>query len=511
MKVDGQLDNAQLENLADANPSPTPVGRVYVDTTTPGDETAKIFLKGAWREIILAQSSSLISQDSGKACTVNWATGLNQKVVLTDNCTISFSNPQEGQAHLLTVVQRATDLLASATAFAYTLNMSDQACGRDAYQPIPTLRSSEARTHVWFYSGTVEAAYATIHAGYAAPTTLPATLATAIDVHPDRDLVAFSRTSSPFMSSARFYDSGSTHFWNVVAPVAATAAAAQVVSCAYHPSGQMIVLASGTSPFVQMYPTDNYGIPSLTVFPDPATLPTGAAKAIGMHPTGSHVCVGHASSPFISVYPITNGFGVKLTDPASLPVAQVNAAQFCPQGDYLAVASQTTPFLEVYPFSTVSGFGAKLTAPSTLPSGGPPAALSGHGLAWNPAGTFLAVASSVTPYLFVYPFSRSSGTFGVPTTPFVTGAPAAVINAVAWSPCGNFLAAGNATSMYLYDMSAGAGLPSAAPVAFDSTGPAAQINGIVWSKDGRNIFLALNATPYVQAFRAPRKAKNYMK
>ena len=105
MKVLGQLEGAQLEQLA-ANPSTgVATGRMYMNIASPLAAVPYVYNGSSWEPITLGQSSAVISQNSGKAVTVDWSQGVQQLVILTDNCLISFSNPQSGRRHTLTVRQ----------------------------------------------------------------------------------------------------------------------------------------------------------------------------------------------------------------------------------------------------------------------------------------------------------------------------------------------------------------------------------------------------------------------
>lgn len=520
MKVDGWLEKAQFENIASGSPTPTPTGRIYTDTTVPTVAVPRFYNGTAWLPFLLGQSSALVAQSSGKAVTVNWANGLFQQVILNNHATISFSNPQSGQIHTLIVTQAATES-ASVTPWMFKFNMPDQLTRRTGYQPNGVLQSFESQLFSWFYTSSgLKPAYNTVPPVYSNPATLPTTLLTGIDLFPgslgsDTQLnrvgtVFGGRTSSPFGQSLRYYDGGAKFYWQKTDISTPTAAAAQLNNVAYHPDGHTLFGTSGTTPFLQAWGVDIYGVPNQNAYANPGTVPTGAAQCVAVSPSGAHVGVGHTTTPFVSVYPVNSGaFGTKLTNPVSLPVAQVNALAWAPTGDFLVCAGQTTPFIEAYPFDPFTGFGTKVTAPGVTPAGGPPGAL-GKGVAWNPSGTFVAMGMNSSPFLTVIAFNRATGLWGTSTTPSVSG-PAATINCVAWSPCGNYLAAGNSAGLFIFDMSAGAGIPASAPLTFDSGGPGVQVNDIVWHPSGELLFLALNASPFIMTYPAPRKLKSYLK
>ena len=524
MKVIGQLERAQLENTTIGTlPGPASTGRVIADVTAPTGAIPKFYNGSGWVPLLTGQASSLVQNTpASNAVVINWANGLYQQVVLNSHTTISFTNPQPGQVHTLVVTQRATEA-AGTTPWMYCFNIPDQYTRREAYIQEGVAQSSESHVYSWFYVSAIKPAYATIPGGYGNPVTLPATLITGIDIYPgwkqgfanspfgSVSTVIGGRTSSPFMQTVRMYDGGPKFYWQKTDITTPTAAAAQIVGLKYTPDGHSLFAVSGTTPFIQAWGVDIYGVPNQNAYANPGTLPAGAGQCIDVHPSGSHVVVGHTTTPFMSAYAINIGaFGPKLSNPATLTAAQVNALAFSPTGDYLAVGSQTSPFLQVYPFDPFTGFGTILANPGTLPAGGPGGSL-GKGMAWHPAGTFIAMGMSTSPYCVVYPFNRATGAFGTPTTPFFISAPAATINCVAWSPCGNFLAMGNSANLFIYDMSAGAGLPAAGPLSFDSSGPGVQVNDIVWHPSGELITLALNASPFIMTYPAPRKQKNYLK
>ncbi len=83
MKLDGQLEGAQLENLSNASPTPTPSGRMYLDTSvTPN--LVKAYTGAAWETVqmkswsyksktanytVLAADSYFLADDSGGSFT----------------------------------------------------------------------------------------------------------------------------------------------------------------------------------------------------------------------------------------------------------------------------------------------------------------------------------------------------------------------------------------------------------------------------------------------------------
>lgn len=65
--------------------------------------------------ILISQANSLVSTtpmydngNSGTTKTINWLNGNRQKITLTANCTLTFTNPTNGQTTTLVIIQDAT-------------------------------------------------------------------------------------------------------------------------------------------------------------------------------------------------------------------------------------------------------------------------------------------------------------------------------------------------------------------------------------------------------------------
>ncbi len=515
MKVLGQLEGAQLEQVASPTTTPASTGRIYMDITTPTAAVPMVYNGSAWRTIRLGQSSAVISQNSGKSVTINWATGLNQKVVLTDSCVINFSNPQAGEIHSLTVLQAPSSTVGTVTPpYLYTFNMTDQATQWQPYQPIGALPAAQSKNYLWFYATGIDTAEALVNNQNQVSLTVPLAAPVGMCMTPYGTAVAMGSSSTPFVSVYNLFPNTLQYqspigTRNLVTP----ATAVGTVTCmAYTPYGKSVFLSSTTTPFIGGYYLDrDTGVG--TAFANPGTIPTGAGQCIAVHPAGRFVGVGHTTTPFMSVYPIhsstggvTAEIGVKLANPAQLPDAQVNAMAWHPHGDYLAAVSQTTPFIRCWAHAvTLAGaLGAVVANPAVLPAGGPAAGAS-KALAWRPQGDYLAFGMSVTPYIYVVPFSRTTGLFGTPLT--ITSIPGGAITAVRWSPCGTYLLVSGATFfLQIYDFSAAL---MNTLVTFAAAIPATAKSDIEVDPSG-NYFLACTATPTLEVYNMPRRAKNYL-
>ena len=93
--------------------------------------------------------------DSSTALTINWNNGNCQIVTLTDNCTLTFSNPQAGGRYLLELLQDATG--SRLVTFPATVKWSGSTA--------PTLTTTAGRTDIitLFYNGTSYAGTSTLN------------------------------------------------------------------------------------------------------------------------------------------------------------------------------------------------------------------------------------------------------------------------------------------------------------------------------------------------------------
>ena len=120
------------------------------------------------------------------------------------------------------------------------------------------------------------------------------------------------------------------------------------------------------------------------------------------------IAVAHAptfttSTSLISIYPWSSGFGSsKYADPAVLPTGTGYSVAFNPAGTVIAITTGNSPWILTYPWSL--GFGTKYADPATLPTG------NANDVAFSSTGNDIAVAHTTTPYISVYPWSAGFGT-----------------------------------------------------------------------------------------------------
>ncbi len=442
-----------------------------------------------------------------KATTINWATGLTQKVSLQANTIISFSNPVEGAVHTLLVSQ---DTAVSAP-WMYNFNMPTQDPRRGNFQPKGVLAVGNTDVYKWMYSTGIKPAVTEANSEIAFAPTAPATLITGLDLSPDGKTLLGGQTSSPYSVAWEITESlvdDLTPFGlkNITTPAAL---AAQALGIAYAKDNKSVFTVGGTTPYAQGWNT-NRGIPT-TVFGNNADLPAGAGKCIAFSPDGLAIAVGHATTPYISTYPYIGNFAAgKSTDPGTLPPGTVTGVAFSPQSDFLTIVSKTTPYIRTWAFSTpfsAHAFGAVVSNPGVLPADGP-TGLVGRQVAWRPQGDFIAMCMDTTPYIYVVPFNRTTAAYGAPLT--VTNVPAGAATSIAWTPCGQFLLVGCDTSPYFYIYDFSSSLLDT-NVTLSGAALSNQVNDIVVHPHGEIAFLALNGGIFITHFTLPNKARSYVR
>lgn len=513
MKVFGELEKAQLEQIEAGTATPAARGRMFMDIRNPLDGVPMVYTGGAWRPFLLGQSSATITQNSGKNVTVDWSKGTNQKIQLTDNCVIAFSNPQQGKMHKLTIVQNPTSANATARRYCYAFDMTDMDTQGTEYQPSTAIPMGKSRTYEWFYETGIVPGYPNVSATVLVPgsAALAAASGAGLTISPRGDFLYGGGSATPFNQVYNLYhgsadQEGLLGVRNLIVPSTTMNATSGVV---YHPSAKTVFFSGTASPYIQGFFVGAGGQATGNAYPNPGTFPTGAAYCVAMHPTGNYVGVGHTTSPFMSFYPITQpgAFGTKIADPAALPASLVCGLDFCLPGDFLAVAISTAPYIYVYPFSDVAGvgtFGARATDPGSIPTG--PGYITGAAVHWRPQGDVIAMAMSTAPYLYVVEFDRSTGTFGNSIT--VPGLPAGV-RSVKWSPCGTYLVlAMQDTLAGIVVLSFVGGVLSV--VTLDGVAPAYACIDTVIKRDG-SAFFYIAGTGTLAQWAMPRRPKNYLK
>jgi hypothetical protein len=149
-----------------------------------------------------------------------------------------------------------------------------------------------------------------------------------------------------------------------------------------------------------------------------------------------YIAIGSYNSPYISAYPwaSVSGFGTKYANPSTLTTNYIISEKFNLAGDAIAVSSPAFPYIYVWRWSG-SGFGSRYSDPGTAATGG----AQGMSVAFNPAGTALALAQAygTSPYILVYNWSASGfgSKYGDPST-----LPTGWCKMVKFNPAGNAIA-----------------------------------------------------------------------
>lgn len=523
-QIDGYLKRAQLEPVNGStflvDPAEALSARVVADIDDTGDIKPYFHNGTEWKEIQLTPTTEgVFSQNSSKACTVDWSTGLVQRVLLTDNALISFVNPQEGQIHRLIVAQNQTNTLGlNGNIYSFAFDMPDQDCGVFPYQPESPINYGQSRNFSWLYRANARAGYATIPSITWAGAQIGAVARNGSTFNPGGTMFASGRGTSIFHDYLKVLGGSpnqKTPLAGVVnSPVTPLTAQGAVNGTRFHPSGNYVFTALATTPFFEAYATIDRNVPVGNRFADPATIPTGAATNIDVYPNGQYVAVGHATTPFFSVYAFQGSQPVKLGNPATLLTTLPSATVFNPLGGFLATNNATSPFLKTYNFTDTAGsgvVGSQIADPSTIPTGGN-AAAGLRTLAWRPQGDYIAMSiGNLAPYLYIVPFSRSTGTYGAPITVTV-GLITQQVQAISWTPDGQYLivgtTTGGASSLFVFDFSLGT---IGTAVAFDGSAPTVQINDIAVHPSGEFMIVSHQASPWATVYLLPRKVRNYVR
>lgn len=499
-QIDGQLKSAQLEEVSGSTTTPASRSRIFSDISDTTNAKPRFYTGSAWVPIKTGQTAALYDNgNSGTAITINWSNGLNQKVTLSNNCLISFSNPVSGEDHKLYVIQ------GESTQYVYKLNMTDQYSARLPYQPVGVAPRVSIIEHVWNYAASTVPALSTLPTFVTQPATLPPSAVIDATWKPDGKSISLVHSTSTFSHEYAISD-GRTAFYGARRALT-TALPGPGVSCEWSPDGAYLAFASTSSTYIRVH-ADPY-VSTAAVFSDPGTVPTGAGADVSWHPSGLDLAIAHTTSPFVSVYPFSSsGFGSKYSNPATLPTGNGQCASFSPMGEYLAVGHTTTPFISVYPWTVSSGFGTKIADASTLPTGAP---VSPGAVAWRPQGDWIALGTDTSPFMWICPFVRGSSSFGTPpnTSTFSSFLPG-TIGSLSFSPCGNYLVAGSSTTPFLVVMTFDSSTGVTGNITLTSN-PGQVVQSVEFSPSGEYLLLGLNASPFVMIYPMVRGTKNYLR
>ncbi len=324
--------------------------------------------------------------NSGATITINWTNGYTQKVTLTANCHISFSNPGADLTHTLILIQDATG--GWRATFQDDVRFSTGPIDR-RLQPV-----EQAEVKLRYRSGMYAAE--TFDDKVANPSSLPPSHCHEVFVHPNGDFVFLGHDTTPFISAYEW--TGANFGAKIANPSSLPPGYGKGV--AVHPNGDFVFIAVDTSPFILAYEWTGTGFGAKVA--DPASLPPDVGTRVFVHPNGNFVFLSHSTSPYISAYEWTGaGFGAKIANPSSLPAGYGYGIAVHPNGDFVFVAHGTTPFISAYEW-TGTGFGAKVADPASLPT------TSGvYAVFIHPNGDIVFIGHDTSPFISAYEWTGS--------------------------------------------------------------------------------------------------------
>lgn len=199
-----------------------------------------------------------------------------------------------------------------------------------------------------------------------------------------------------------------------------------VLAAAWHPSGQYVAFGgsatgslnlsiyqwTGSAFGTLLTNTEGEGISPAVSFTGGGDV-TGAVNALAWSPDGANLAIGESATPFVVVYPFDQyagerygwgRIGPKFANPATLPAGSVASVAWGKRadGEIMVCAHTTTPFMTAYPWKAdTGGFGTKFTDPVALPAG------NGAGAAVSPTHASIVIAHATTPFITAYPFTTS--------------------------------------------------------------------------------------------------------
>lgn len=201
----------------------------------------------------------------------------------------------------------------------------------------------------------------------------------------------------------------------------------------------------------------------------PSPLPAGSFTSMAFSPTNDAFAYGHSLSPFITVYTWSDstGIGTKYADPSVFPSGTVEGIDFSPNNDAIHCAHRQGNYMKAYGWNSSTGFGTSYTVPG-LPR-------NGTSVAFHPSGNAVAYGFEVSsPRVYVYPWSVSTGFGGRfnqagPSYSY----PGNSNTSVSFNSTGNALAATglNSPFVYVYPFSVTTGITSSTPLSLPGTSP----------------------------------------
>lgn len=441
-KIYGELKRAQLEQQS-SDPTGI-VSRMYSNVAVPTAARAKYHNGSSWKtlaftdEIPAASGNYITIAVTADTYTVDWSSGLHQRISFTQSCLVSFSNWQSGYDHKLSIENASSG---QNSGLNVVFDLDEQFC-TDNFHPLPLI-GNDVQTFIWQYNASVTKNWQSIrmtNSGH-----IPAGIPLNIEFCPQSKAMIYGLNTNPFWETRSFAKQSNKHFlYDMISGVrrqANVAIASLATDIAIACDGSYAVIVGTASSYQSAIGlSEGYG-PVGGV--QPAVIPTGAAYAAACNPRLPFAyVVGHATTPFISAYFKTQASPIvaaspqfiKVSNPGTLPSGTIVGLAFHPLKNLLYALDQTNGVINCYVFNS-GGFGTNTQVATGLTI---TAAGTGNGkrIAVHPKGTYIAVISSTN--LVVYPLDAS----GIPViasaiTPAV--GPIGSPRGIKWDLTGRFL------------------------------------------------------------------------
>lgn len=515
MRVNGQLEVAQLENLSGAAATPTnlPLGRIWVDITAPTLALAKFWDGTAIRTFAYTGTTSISDRGAtGQVKVINWNNGTNQRTRITSAyAIIQFAGaPVDGTLYTLIV-----DTVALQGKIYF--DVDHESLGKPKI--FTKYNQGETRVYTFMYQSTPNASqttgfYFNTGGAYANGSTTGRSIDVGYPIDGKRRV--YVTTTGATNQSNMYYIETTAGAAHASYNYAKTVVSGNDCTCVrIHPTANVELYSGYNTPFIAAQQTQlDAGLAG--AFANPGTLPTGSGLSCDWHPSGRDCLITHQTAPYITTYPfLGSAFGTKYSNPVSAVTVTTNPYQgsFAPSGDFIAILTDLSPFLQVYEWSQGVGFGNRITDP--VGGAAPPTgAFFSHRMAWRPQVDWIVYGLNASPWIYQVPFARSvSGTFGTAVTPSLTGTPpTTAVNAVGFSPCGQWLAVGLTSvlePLRIYPFNSVTGVDFANPLTV-SSGITDDVRDLVWDRDGSRIYY-MCGTNSPRVFQMPHRARNWIR
>ena len=187
---------------------------------------------------------------------------------------------------------------------------------------------------------------------------------------------------------------------------------------------------------------------------------------LAWNPAGTRLAVSTYMNPCLIIYDTTTTPYTKIADPATIVKPRLVA--WSPDGTKLAISANDYGYGGFVIYDTT-------VSPYTIYTTGGAVNLIGYGIAWNPAGTRLAVGLMSSPYIAIYdttvlPYTKITDPATMPTSNYPS-------RACAWSPDGTKLALDR---LLIYDT-------TATPYTQISVPTGDKYEGCAWNTDGTKL------------------------